>query len=136
MDTYNFTRLPFEYENEYFYTYIFLLYQKMFLKKLNMEFKQFDKLGKVRKEFIIFTKEIWEKEITLNDSGSLYFKQLKNVLELEELYEQITNKYEVIYKEVNIEKNNFYFKVLIVLLIFSMILNIVNIGMILFLCYK
>ena len=33
IDTYNFTKLPFEYETEYFYTYIILLYQKMFLRK-------------------------------------------------------------------------------------------------------
>ena len=34
MDTFNFTKLPFEYENEYFYTYVVALYQKMFLKKI------------------------------------------------------------------------------------------------------
>lgn len=65
--------------------------------------------------------------------GSKYYKTLKKVLELEELYEEIKNKYEIIYKDLNIEKNNAYFTVLIMILIFSLTLNIVNIVMILYL---
>jgi len=132
MDTYNYTKLPFEYENEYFYTYIILLYQKMFLKKLDSDFKEYDKISRMRKEFIQFTQDIWEKEITLNDSGAQYYKELKCVLELEELYDEIKTKYEIIYKELNIEKNNVYYTILIMLLIFSMSLNIINIIMLLY----
>lgn len=127
MDTYNFTKLPYEYENEYFYTYVIALYQKLFLTKLNLDFKNYNKLSNVRKEFIEFTKLIWDKEITLGDNGTVYYKMLKEVLELNELYEEIERKYEIIYKDLNVEKNNFYFMVLIMILVVSMVFNFVNI---------
>jgi hypothetical protein len=133
MDTYNFSKLPFEYENEYFYTYIIALYQKVFLRKLNSDFKEYDKLSKIREEFIDFTKLLWEKEVTLNDTGTKYYKTLKEVLELDELYEEIKNKYEIIYKELNIEKSNVYYTILIMLLIFSLTLNLVNILLLMYL---
>ena len=127
MDTYNFTMLPYEYENEYFYTYIITLYQKIFLMKLDSEFKELEKISVMRDEFIKFTKQIWEKEITLSDSGSSYYRALKEVLELDGLYHEIQNKYEIIYKDLNIEKNNKYYFILIILLIFSLCLNLMNV---------
>jgi hypothetical protein len=131
-DTYNYTKLPYEYENEYFYTYIIALYQKIFLRKLNSDFKEYTTITKMRNEFINFTKLLWDKEITLSDNGTKYYKALKNTLELDELYDEIKNKYEIVYKELNIEKNNRYYTILIMLLIFSLTLNLVNI---LFLMY-
>lgn len=133
IDTYNFTRLPFEYETEYFYTYIIALYQKMFLRKLNSDFKEYEKVSKMREEFIIFTKQFWEKEITLSDIGTNYYNKLKNILELDSLYEEIKNKYEIIYKDLNIEKNNRYYTILIMLLIFSLTLNTLNIILVMYL---
>lgn len=132
IDTFNYTKLPYQYENEYFYTYILTLYQKMFLKKLNSDFKEYEKISKMRTNFIKFTKQIWEKEITLDDTGSLYYKTIKKTLELDELYDEIRTKYEIIYKDLNIEKNNSYYSIIIILLIFSLIFNTVNI---LFLMY-
>lgn len=132
IDTFNYTKLPHQYENEYFYTYILILYQKMFLKRLNSDFKEYEKISKMRTKFIHFTKQIWEKEITLDDTGSLYYKTIKKTLELEELYDEIKTKYEIIYKDLNIEKNNSYYSIIIILLIFSLIFNTVNI---LFLMY-
>ena len=132
IDTFNYTKLPHQYENEYFYTYILILYQKMFLKRLNSDFKEYEKISKMRTKFINFTKQIWEKEITLDDTGSLYYKTIKKTLEIEELYDEIKTKYEIIYKDLNIEKNNSYYSIIIILLIFSLIFNTVNI---LFLMY-
>ncbi len=133
VDTYNFTKLPIEYENEYFYTFIVSLYQKMLLTKLNSEFKEYRKIVKMREEFVKFTKQLWENEITLNDNGTKYYKTLKDVFELEELYAEIRNKYEIVYKSLNIEKNNMYFMVLMILLICSFALNLLNIFMIVYL---
>ena len=132
IDTYNYTKLPYEYENQYFYTYMFYLYKTIFLRKLNMEFKYYDKIVKMRQKFIKFTKDIWNKEITLNDTGSLYCRTLNQTLDLYELYAEIKNKYEVIYKELNIEKNNNYYSIIVILLIFSLMFNTINI---LFLMY-
>lgn len=132
IDTFNYTKLPHQYENEYFYTYILTLYQKMFLKKLNSDFKEYEKISKMRLKFINFTKQIWEKEITSDDTGSLFYKTVKETLELEELYSEIRTKYEIVYKDLNIEKNNSYYSIIIILLIFSLIFNTINI---LFLMY-
>lgn len=132
VDIFNFTKLPYQYENQYFYTYILALYQKMFLRKINIEIKNIEALNTVRSKFIKFTKAIWEKEITSDDTGSLYYKTLKSTLEIDELYNDIENKYEILYKDLNIDKSNIYSSLIIILLIFSLIFNTINI---LFLMY-
>lgn len=131
IDTYNFTKLPYEYENQYFFTYILSLYQKIFLKKMNLEFKDYKKISTLREKFISFTKVFWEQEITLNDNGNLYYRALKRVLELDDIYDEVKRKYEVIYKDLNIERNNVYYSVIMVLLIISLIFNCINITVLL-----
>ena len=133
IDTYNYTKLPYEYENQYFYLYILSLYKKIFLMRLDYEFKQYDTIIKRKDIFIKFTKQVWNKDVTLDDSGALYYKTLNRALDLNELYAEIQNKYEVIYKDLNIEKNNVYYSVMVILLIFSLIFNTVNIIFLLYL---
>ena len=94
---------------------------------MNLKFKSYDKIVKTKDDFIKFTKEIWNTEITLDDTGALYYRTLKKALELEELYEEIKNKYEILYKDLNIEKNNVYYSIIVILLIFSLIFNTINI---------
>lgn len=132
VDIFNFTKLPYLYENQYFYTYILGLYQKMFLRKINSRLKEFERVVYLRNMFINFTKQIWGKDITNEDSGIAYFNTLKNTLELDSLYDEIKIKYDILYKDLEIEKNNIYGSVIIILLIFSLIFNTVNI---LFLMY-
>ncbi len=132
IDTYNYTKLPYEYENQYFYLYILSLYKKIFLMKLNNDFRQYDVIVKMRESFTKFTRKIWNKEVTLDDTGALYYKTLNQTLELDELYAEIQNKYEVIYKELNIEKNNNYYSIIVILLIFSLIFNTINIIFLMF----
>ena len=95
--------------------------------KLNADFRQYDVIVKMREKFTKFTRRIWNKEVTLDDTGALYYKTLNQTLELDELYAEIQNKYEVIYKELNIEKNNNYYYIIVLLLIFSLIFNTINI---------
>lgn len=133
IDTYNYTKLPYENENQYFYLYVFSLYKKIFLMKLNLEFKQYDKIIKMKYKFVNFIKNIWNKDITLDDTGSLYCKTLNKTLELDELYFEIQNKYEVIYKDLNIEKNNIIYSIIMILLLFSLIFNTVNIVFLMYL---
>lgn len=127
IDTYNYTKLPHKYENEYFYTYILSLYKSLFLRRLDNEFKEYDKIIKMRGKFLEFSRELWNKEITVDDDGALFFNTLSRVFELEECYKDINTKYEVIYKELNIEKNNTYYSIIVILLIFSLIFNTINI---------
>lgn len=133
IDTYNYTLLPHKYENEYFYTYILGLYKSLFLRKLDDDFKDYDQIIKMRARFLEFSRVLWNKEITVDDEGSLYFNTLSRVLELDECYKDISNKYEVIYKELNIEKNNIYYQIIVILLIFSLMFNTINILVLMYL---
>ena len=63
------------------------------------------------------------KEITTDDTGSLYYKILGSTFELDEKFEQIRKKYEIIYKDLDIEKNNRNYTIMVMLLIVSLILN-------------
>ena len=125
-DINNYTVLPAEYEKQYFYTYILSLYLKTYLKKLNYEFKEGKDIEKTRKQFIDFTKKIWIQEITSEDIGSLYYSYLKETLEIEKIYIDVKNKYNVLYSELKIEKNEKITKVATVLLITTLIINVVN----------
>lgn len=126
VDINNYTILPQEYENQYFYTYILALYLKVYLKKIDYEFKTGKNLEKTRKEFIEFTKKIWIQEITSEDFGSLLYHDMKEVLELEELYGKIKNKYDILYREMKIEKTEKMTVIIAVILVLTLILNFLN----------
>lgn len=125
-DMNNYTILPEEYENQYFYTYILNLYKKIYLKKIEMEFKDITKIKKARKKFVEFTKNLWIQEITEDETGTLLNDKLQEVLELDKLYNQVKNKYDILYKELNIEKERKSTIIIAVILIISLILNILN----------
>ena len=132
IDTYNYTKLPYEYENQYFYLYILSLYKKIFLLKLSNEFKVYDRIIKLRKSFIDFTGAVWNKEVTQDDSGALYYRTINRALELDSIYADIQNKYEVIYKDLDIEKNTNFNTIVTILLIFSLIFNTLNLIFLMF----
>ena len=125
-DLNNYTSLPIEFENLYFYTYILSLYLKIYLKKINYEFKENKDLDKTRKKFINFTKQIWIQEITSDDILSLYYTYIKDVLEIEKIYNDVKNKYNILFNELKIERNEKYSIIIIGVLILSLMFNIVN----------
>jgi len=51
---------------------------------------------------------------------------LRKVLELDKLYLEAKNKYDVLYKEMNIEKNTNANRVIITILIISLIISLLN----------
>jgi len=124
--TENYTKLPFKYEKEYLYTYILALYKKIYLKKINLEFKKSKNFQKTRNELLSFTTNIWVQEITEDDEGSMLYEKWKQTLELEYLYAQIKNRYDLIYKDLNFEKIRKTNYLIITILIGSLIFNIIN----------
>jgi len=58
-----------------------------------------------RKKFIEFTKNVWIQDITDDEIGSNINYRLSKVFELDRLYYEIKTKYDILYKEMNIEKN-------------------------------
>lgn len=126
INTVNYTSLPFEFENEYFYTYIFALYKKLYLMKLLSEFKNLKKAKEIKERFINFTNDIWIHEITNDDNGILIYKELVKVLELGEIYEKAKRQYDIAYKDFRVRDNEKVNKVILVLLIISLIMNVIN----------
>lgn len=125
-DINNFIELPSKFENEYFYTYILNLYKKIYLKKLENEFKNVSNLKVTRKKIIEFTKNFWNQEITDDEIGTkINFRHIK-VFELNRLYDEIKTKYDILYKELNIEKNSKAIVVVAIILVASLIFNILN----------
>lgn len=121
----NYTKLPFRYENEYLYTYILTLYQKNYLKKLNNDMQKAKTMKNIRKNFISFTKNIWNGEVTQDVEGEKLYKQWKDALELQSLYNNIKEKYEITYKDLNIEKVKKYDYTIAGILVIILLINII-----------
>ncbi|MBQ3145236.1 MAG: hypothetical protein IJB90_01425 [Clostridia bacterium] len=126
IDINNYTKILFDYENEYLYTLIIGLYQRIYLKKLENDFKSKNDIEKVRKNFYKFTKEIALSEITNSLTGTMFYNKWKKIFELRDIYDEIKNKYDVLYKELNIDKNIKVNKFILIALVISLLLNVVN----------
>ncbi len=126
IDIHNYTKLPYLYENQYLYTYLLVQYQKIYLKKLENESKNKNMAAKARDKFIKFTKDLWIGEITNDDVGSHIYKKTRQVCETQKLYEDVKNKFDIAYKELNIEKESKVNKIILVILGISLLLNIIN----------
>lgn len=125
IDVYNYTKLPYIYENEYFYTYILQLYKKIYLKKIEIDCRK-NKSEALRRRFFYFSKNIWAQEITDDICGNEIKEKWEEQLELNKDYKNIKNKYDLMYKESKIEKNEKINKIIIFILIISLLLNIIN----------
>lgn len=125
-DINNFTELPDKFENEYFYTYILNLYKKIYLKKLETEFKKLSNVKKARKKFIDFTKNVWILDITTDEVGSKINLIIGKTFELDRLFTEIKTKYDVLYKESNIENNSKIMLVVAIILGVSLVFNVLN----------
>jgi len=126
IDINNYTKLLFNYENEYLYTLIITLYQRIYLKKLENTMNNKKQVETFRKKFTKFTNELWLNEITNLASGTIFFNKWKEVFELQNIYDSIKNKYDVMYKEMNIEKNRKANTVLLIALEISLLFNLIN----------
>lgn len=125
-DMNNYTILPDEYENQYLFTYILNLYKKIYLKKLELEFKDPKQVKMARKKFVEFTKNLWIQEITEDETGTMLNHKIQETLELDELYEKLKNKYDILYKDLNIEKNRKSTIIIAIVLVASLVFNVLN----------
>lgn len=121
-DINSYTKILFDYENEYLYTLLICLYQRIYLKKLERDFEEKNSI----EEFSKFTKELWTHEITNSLTGTMFFGKWREVFELKNVYNQIKSKYDLIYKELKIDNNVKINKVISIALIISLLLNVIN----------
>jgi hypothetical protein len=126
IDLNNYTVLPQDFENQYLYAYMLLSYMKIYLRMIKLEFRQKVNIKSTRKKLLQFTKELWIQEITNDDIGTLYYHNLKEVLELDNLYFKVKNQYDLVYKELNVEKNIKTNVIITIILVTTLILNIVS----------
>ena len=127
-NTENYTKLPFKFENEYLYTYILALYQKIYLKKVVIEFTKTKNIKKMKQKFMEITKTIYNQEITNDVEGSMLYEKLLKILKVKSLYEQIKTEYDLIYKELNINRTIKGHYIILALIIILIIVNIANIS--------
>ena len=69
---------------------------------------------------------MWIQEITEDEIGTLLNHKIQQTLELEELYNEVKTKYDVLYKDLNIEKDRRVTFLLGAVLIISLLFNIFN----------
>lgn len=127
INTGNYTKLPHYYERQLLFSYIFELYQKIYMKKINQDFKKTKNMALVQKEFIKFTQSVWIEEITNDDFGTILCNYWENIMKNSILYAEIKNKFDTLYKNANIEKTQKINKWIVFILIILVILNIISI---------
>ena len=126
INTTNFTIVPQKYESEYMYTYILTLYKKIYLNKLIYDMKKSSNFERVRRKFIKFTQDIWIQEATNDETGAMLYDDWQEALGIQKEYKEIKNRYDVEYKDYNIEKTKKSNKLITVLLVTTIILNIIG----------
>ena len=57
----------------------------------------------------------------------MFYQYLKDVLEIEQLYDDTKNKYDILYKEMNIEKTAKNNVIITLILVITLIINAINI---------
>lgn len=128
LETYNYSKLPFEYENQYMYTLIYALYQKVQLKQIGAKLgANSKKYKRVQQEVKKFVNTIWAKEITSHTLGSKVYKLWREELELDNVYLEIANKYEMLYKDERMRRNKRNNKIIWGILATCLVINIINV---------
>ncbi len=121
----NYTKILYKFENEYLYTYILNLYKKIYLKKINYELSKKKKIELVKNKFIDFASDIWIEEVTNDDYGQIIDKKIKEALKTEETFIKLKSKYDVLYKDYNLEKTTRSSKYILRITFLLLIINII-----------
>ena len=100
VNTENYTKIPHRYERSYLYTYILTLYKQVILEKIKYDF-QTRNFAKTEKAFIEFTESIWNEEVTCEIDGTEFYKEIVKTLKLEDLYQEVKNRYQIANKKSN-----------------------------------
>ena len=125
-DPFNFTVLPRDYETKMLYTYLITLYQKLFLLMINKEIisgnTKKQRFGQIRlNEFI---SKMWYNEITLSEKGSTYYENLKKILEVNKIFDDIQIKSKIMLRYNRTKNSNIFYKIMGIIGIISVGLNI------------
>ena len=123
----NYTKRQREFERQYLYQYIFNLYKKISLKKLNYDLQKKNMLNEFKEEFEKFIQAAGIEEITNDNIGSQLENEWTRVLKINIIYSQLKGKYDMLYKNSNIEKTANTNKIIVVILILLVVMNLISI---------
>lgn len=120
----NYTKLLFKYENEELYHFIYHLHQKIYLKQLNYEFSKTKKFKVIQEDFLKFAKKDWIYEVTDDEKGVILEKYYKQAQKLNSTFDELKSKYDLLYKEYEIEKVNKNNRWIVAIIFIIMVINI------------
>lgn len=122
----NYTKLAFEYENQYLYTYLIALYQRYYLKKINRQLTNMNNNKNYIQRLADFKIGMLDTEITQESFGHKIYKRCRDKFNLEDLYKDLRDNFDTFYKKGKIEKYTKLVKVLIAIMGICLLLNISN----------
>ena len=73
-----------------------------------------------------FTQNLWIQDVTDDEVGNILNQKYKEVFEIETIYHKMKHKYDVIYKEMNVEKNAKRINRITIILVITLIMSILN----------
>ena len=77
-------------------------------------------------DLIYLNRDFSDREEMFNEIGTVLNHRMQETFELEKLYGEVKNKYDVLYKDLNIEKNKTATILIAVILVASLLFNILN----------
>ena len=102
----NYTSLLETFKNEILYQYIFNLYRKIYLKRINYEFKKANKFEFVKDKFLNFIKNDWIYEVSTSELGRKLEQCFIEALDSKSLFLNIKQEYDLYFKEYTIRKKD------------------------------
>lgn len=126
----NYTNLLYQHENEELYHFIYHLYQKIYLKKLNYEFQKTKQFEKVKTKFLNFAKKDWIYEVTNDTKGVILEKYYRKEQNLEQTFTKLKNEYDLLFKEYEIGKNRKSNRYIFAIVSTLVILNLISLWLI------
>lgn len=123
----NYTEVLYKYENVQLYHFIYNLHQKIYLKKLNYQFKQIERFESTKTKFIEFAKKDWIYEITNNQQGITLDKYYRQAQDLDDTFNKLKIKYDLLNKEYEQRNKNRYHKWIISIIGIFIIINLIKI---------
>ena len=122
----NYTTILYEYENSQLYHYIYYLHQKIYLNKLNYDMKQARNFENIKLKFIDYAKKDFIYEITNNTKGIILDKYYRKEQAVDELFARIKVKYDLLYKEYEINKTNKHHEWIAVIIGIIIVINLIK----------
>ena len=115
-------------EEAILYTYILELYKVIFLNKIKKEMENPNTFDKTRSQFVSFTEEIFNVEISekFDEKHKKQLEKWEKELKLDKKYIEVENQFDLMYKNMNMNESKTERLFLILLLVVTIIIGILN----------